>query len=103
VRGVFRLESGKPVAYINGEKAFSKTGEPLALREYVEQLGKDAPHLFEESRGAGAGGSSGGGSTQGGANPWKKESLNLTEQARIMKADPTGARRMAAQAGVTLR
>jgi hypothetical protein len=105
VRGVFKLEDGKPVAYVNGEKAFSKTGEPLGLREYVETLGKEAPHLFEESKGAGAGGSGapGSGGGTGGANPWKKDSINLTEQARILKQDPTTARRLAAQAGVTLR
>lgn len=104
VRGTFKLEDGKPVAYINGEKAFSKAGEPLGLRDYVELLSKEAPHLFEESRGSGAGGSgSGGGAGNTGTNPWKKESLNLTEQAKIMKENPEQARRLAAQAGVTVR
>jgi len=31
-------------------------------------------------------------------NPWLKENLNLTEQARILKADPKLAAKMKAQA-----
>jgi len=33
-------------------------------------------------------------------NPWKKESLNLTEQGRILKEDPKLAERLKSEAGV---
>lgn len=36
------------------------------------------------------------------ANPWKKDSLNLTEQMRLLMNNPSEARRLAAEAGVTL-
>lgn len=35
-------------------------------------------------------------------NPWKHETLNLTEQGRLIREDPEMARKLAAQAGVTL-
>lgn len=34
-----------------------------------------------------------------GPNPWKKETLNLTEQARILKQDPELAEKLKTQAG----
>ena len=35
-------------------------------------------------------------------NPWKKESLNLTEQMRLVKDNPNEAAKLAAEAGVKL-
>jgi hypothetical protein len=32
-------------------------------------------------------------------NPWKKETLNLTEQARLLREDPELAKQMKAAAG----
>ena len=53
----------------------------------------------------GARGDSGGGADPGkggpdtGANPWKRETLNLTEQARIDREDPQRAERLRKAAG----
>jgi len=53
--------------------------------------------LINKSTGGGAkGGSSSKGAT---GNPWAKETLNLTEQARILKENPTLAETLKAQAG----
>lgn len=37
-----------------------------------------------------------------GGNPWKKETLNLTEQMRLVKDNPNEAAKLAAEAGVKL-
>ena len=68
--------------------------------EWVEALGTDAPHLFDANAGGGAVGSGAGGSQRGGGqvNPWSKATLNLTEQAKIMKSNPGLAARLEASA-----
>lgn len=51
--------------------------------------------------GANPGGSAGG-TTNSGANPFKKETRNVTEQMRLAKENPAKARELAAAAGVQL-
>lgn len=103
-RSVFKLEDGKPVA-INpetGEKQYGADGQPLDPKGYMEQLAKSAPHLFDPSAGAGAKGGKPGTGAQGGPNPWKTESFNMTKQGELFRSDPTLARQLAAQAGVKI-
>ena len=58
------------------------------------------PRWFKESVTARlTGGSNKGNGT---TNPWKKETWNLTEQGRVLRADPTMAKNLAKQAGVVL-
>lgn len=108
-RTVFKLEDGKPVAYKGDEKLYGKDGSPLSVTEYMAELAKSATHLFDESEGGGAGGGGNGGGGGGGrlpegGNPWQGgQSWNLTKQAQILKTDRQLAKRLAAQAGVTLR
>ena len=73
---------------------------PMNSAEWVEALGTDAPHLFDANAGGGAVGSGAGGSQRGGGqvNPWSKATLNLTEQAKIMKSNPGLAARLEASA-----
>lgn len=73
---------------------------PMNSAEWVEALGTDAPHLFDANAGGGAVGSGAGGSQRGGGqvNPWSKATLNLTEQAKIMKSNPGFAARLEASA-----
>lgn len=54
------------------------------------------------SSGGGAGGSGNGSGGGGDVNPWDPKSRNLTEQGRLLRADPAKARQMAAQHGVKL-
>lgn len=105
-RQQFKLdEHGKPVAIdADGNVKYGPTGEPLTPKDFVQGLTKTASHLFDPSQGSGAGGSGSGGGGGGhtGANPWKKESFNLTQQSMLLKQDPAKAKVMAAQAGVNL-
>lgn len=81
-----------------GNQRYNKAGEPLAPKDWVQMMVKDAAHLFDESQGSGAAGSGNRGGA-GGSNPWAKDTWNLTEQGRVMQADPARAQRLAAQAG----
>ena len=106
VRARFRLDDeGHAVAVdLSGNTIYGDDGRPLSVEGAVRQLTGQAPHLFRQSSGGGAAhaSASGGRITHGGLNPWKKESFNATEQARIMKHDRAEAERLAAEAGQTL-
>lgn len=86
---------------IEGVQRYNATGDPLAPKDWVQSMTKEAKHLFDESQGSGAGGSGKGGSGMSGiaGNPWSKESFSLTRQCEVTKADPAQAKRLAAQAG----
>jgi hypothetical protein len=106
-RSMFRLaEDGKSVVAhdADGNPIYTETGEPMTPKAFVSGLTKKASHLFNPSQGAGSQG--GGGGPKGGqgttGNPWKKETFNLTQQSAIYREDPTRAKALAAQAGVTL-
>lgn len=101
-------ENGKEVVQIfdgNGVARVNAKGEFLSIPEWVEELKKDKDYqsAFDATGNSGAGGrgsfSSAGSVPQ---NPWGKESVNYTEQARLIKNDPQRAIALAAQAGVKL-
>ena len=107
-RTVFRLVNGAAVAFEADGKTprYGKDGiTPMSLDEWVDTQVAEAPHLFEANAGGGA--ASGGAGGSGGArasaavgvkNPFRKESWNLTEQMRLLKADPPLAARLKAAA-----
>lgn len=67
-----------------------------------EWAGTDYARKFiasPDNSGGGGGGGGGGGKVK---NPWSKDNWNMTEQARIYKADPERAKRMAAEHGKTV-
>lgn len=108
-RQVFKLDSnGSPVAYEADGKTmkYGKDTNPLSIVEWCESMKVVAPHLFEESKGTGNAAGSGNGNDSGGekGNPFKKgsSSYSVTKQMVMMKQDPAKARRLAAEAGVTL-
>jgi hypothetical protein len=103
-RKAFKLdEHRKPVSIGgDGQVVYGPTGEPLSPKDYVSQLLKTAPHLFDPSSGSGAGGSGSQRQGSGGANPFKKESFNLTAQSEMLRSNPDQARQMAAAAGVKI-
>lgn len=79
-------------------------GKVAGLTEQVEALKKDKAFLF---KGTQQGGNphynpNGGGNGAPTANPFKKESFNLTEQGKMFRENPEQARAMAAEAGVTI-
>lgn len=88
----------------NGNQRYNAAGEPLAPKDWVEQMSKEAKHLFDESEGGGAGGSgkpSGGAGT--GKNPWSKEGWSLTEQSRVFRENPQRAQQLAASQGKIIK
>lgn len=103
----FKLVDGKVVAYEPGtdKPRYNGQGDPFSIRDAVKELATEkGKHLFKESEGSGSGqGNKGGeGGAFNGANPFKKETLNMTRQAEIYRANPKEAARLAAEAGVTL-
>jgi hypothetical protein len=104
---VFKLEDGAAVAYDEkGEKKYGKDTKPLSIVEFMQDVLKTAPGLFNESKGTGAQGSGQGAGNQGGRhagpNPWKKETWSQYQQGQILKRSHEEAKRLAAEAGVKL-
>lgn len=75
--------------------------------DQLTKLKETKPHWFKPDEDPDAGGGSGGtrgipptgGKPSLNANPWKKETFNLTEQGRLMRDDPARAAQLKAQAG----
>ena len=80
-------------------------GDAFSAGDFVGGLKKSAAHLFGETSGSGSSGSSASQNVSGaqGPNPWAKESFNLTDQGKILKADPKLAQRLAAKAGKVIK
>jgi hypothetical protein len=99
---VFQLVNGVPTAFEKDGKTvrYGRDGiSPLTLDEWAEGLVAEAPHLFESNAGGGAAGNASGGGARGSVkNPFRKESWNVTEQMRLLKADPQLAGRLKAAA-----
>lgn len=104
VRPRFRVgDDNVPYAVdAQGQKIYGEDGKVLGIDGAVRQLTKQAPHLFKASSGGGATNTSAGGGRSTVANPFKKESFNLTEQSKLIRSDKAEASRLAAEAGVTL-
>ena len=104
-REVFSLDDqGNLVARDDkGEVRYGAAGQPLSPAEFIKELATQAEHLFSENVGGGAGGSGTADGSTAGTNPFKKETHNMTEQAKMIKTDPKEAKRLAAQAGVTIK
>jgi len=104
-REVFkRGEGGEVVATeADGSIKFGPSGDPLTPEQFIKTLTAEANHLFDASKGSGSGGSGpGSGGSGSGKNPWKKETFNLTEQAKLVKSNPKVAKQMAAAVGQPL-
>jgi hypothetical protein len=101
-RATFKLVNGMPVAVERDGKTprIGKDGGAMGVEDWVTNLVAQAPHLFE--RGGDGSGSPGlaGIPTEekGGPNPFRKETWNVTEQMKLLKADPVRAERMKANA-----
>ena len=103
-RAVFKLVNGAPQAFeADGKNVrYGKDGiAPMTLEEWVDAQVSDAPHLFESNAGGGAASNGGGaaaGSQRSVKNPFRKETLNITEQMKLQKSDPALAARLRAAA-----
>ena len=87
----------------SGKARYSENGtQYMSPQEWSKELVANAPHLFVSSTGSGANGSGELGGKGTGINPWVKESMNLTKQGEILNENPTLAKQLAGEAGVTL-
>ena len=86
-------------ALLDMEKVKLDGDKLLGLDDQLKALQQSDSYLFGESGKVGSGTNPPGAGT-GGANPWKKDSWNLTQQGKILLEDPAKATRMKADAGI---
>jgi len=87
-RGVYQMDKGQPVPKNDkGEVIYGKDGTtPMATDEWIVNLKKIAPHLFQGSQGSGAGGGRGApGTDLSKLTPAQKISLGLNSGALVAK------------------
>lgn len=106
-RNVFTLdEYDNVVAMKDGKPWYDDKGDPVTIENWITTtLHKDAVHLFHPNQGSGSKGGKQGDGSQGrfnGKNPFAADSLNVTEQGKLMKADRPTAIRLATEAGVRI-
>lgn len=95
---IFKLDGDKVTAIgDDGQPRFDTTGQPMTIEKWMDTLSSEAPHLFEENRGAGAP-PGGGRGNHTGVNPYKAATRNLTLQAKMERENPTLAKQMQAAA-----
>lgn len=87
-----------------GQAAVSEDGSVLIggkpAKEAVDELLQKNPFMAKPSGNSGSGASVGAcGLINHAANPWAEASFNLTEQARLIRSNPTEAARLKAAAG----
>lgn len=71
----------------------------ISPKEWLVEMQAKRTHWWGPSAGGGANGGRGG---SDGQNPWSAEHWNMTEQGKIVNADPAKADRMAKAAGTTV-
>lgn len=95
--GVFRVSEEGTIEARDRDGNLVKEGKKVMSPDvFVDSLKESAGHLWPQSQGVGAQGSNGSGTT--GPNPFAKDTINYTEQARLVKSDPQKAARLKAQA-----
>jgi DNA repair exonuclease SbcCD ATPase subunit len=86
-------------ALLDMEKVKLDGEQLLGLDDQLKELQKSDAYLFGDSGKVG-GGTNPPGAGDPEANPWKKDSWNLTQQGKILREDPAKATRMKAEAGI---
>lgn len=86
-------------ALLDMEKVKLDGEQLLGLDDQLKAIQQSDPYLFGEPGKVGSGTNPPG---AGGAevNPWKKETFNLTQQAKVLRENPALAARLKAEAGV---
>ena len=106
---VIKLDSGQYAPVVvdsSGEARYDEAGTPMTPDALIEEIRKkpefQGEGIFKTKTKPGGSDSEGG---QGGSstpnNPFKKDSLNLTEQAMLTKNDPQKAAKLKQEAGIS--
>lgn len=86
-----------------GDARVAKIGDKAVADAIKEWAASDAGKKFVAAPVNGGGGAPGSGGAKGGAaNPFAKDSYNMTEQAKLIASDPGQAKSLAKAAGVEL-
>ena len=95
--GVFSISEEGALESRDSDGNLRKIGKKIASPDvFVESLKDSAAHLWPQSKGSGANGSISG--SNDGVNPFSKDTLNYTDQAKLMRSDPSKAERLKAAA-----
>lgn len=78
---------------------YGEDGKVAGLSEQVKTLKKEKPFLFKTEKAQAYNPNAG---SEPKVNPFKKDSINLTEQGRLFRENPEEARRLASEAGIKL-
>lgn len=78
----------------------SEDGKVAGLEEQLKAIKESKGFLFKETQGQGY--APAGGSGAGAANPFAKDTFNLTEQGRLFRENPAQAKELAAAAGASI-
>lgn len=98
-QSVFELDANSKVVAREGLDGGVITG--TTPTDWLREIQPKRQHWWPNSTGAGGSGS-GSGNGFSGKNPWKKDTLNLTEQGQLVLSSPDLAKSLAKEAGVTL-
>lgn len=99
VEAVEAMFAGKIHIAHEGDKLIT-TIDSLPVADALKAFAtSDKGKAFVQAPGNGGGGSGGNPGSGGEVNPWAKDTLNLTEQGRIYRADPAKAERLQRAAG----
>lgn len=95
--GLFKLNQKDALSKLE----FKENGDVTGLTDYIKDLQTEFPDIWHVEHRQGTA-TPGAPVRQQIANPWKKETFNLTEQGRIFAEDQAKARALATEAGVNL-
>lgn len=82
--------------------SFDKEGNPVGVEEVLKGYKESNPILFPTGRKEQSYNPQGGIAGNSHANPFAKESFNLTEQGNLFKTNPIQAKELAAAVGITI-
>ena len=85
---------GRVRRMVNGLPEVDENGEYLSPSRWLKSMRPQNPHWFGDTDVAP--------DTSTGPNPWSKEHWNMASQGQIVLKDPAQAKRLAANAGITL-
>lgn len=100
VAGKVHDEDMAAALFDRSKLALSEDGKVTGLEEQLRSIREAKGFLFKAASGQGYDPAGGGGG--GKANPFAKDTFNLTEQGRLLRENPAQAREMAAAAGVRI-